>query len=83
MNPPLRRVWHRVLSSLALIAVMGVGGAPIGAASLTAQTSLPLRDGSLANIEPYLYAAEDFGIDPAGVTYHKDLPPIPRGKCGK
>ncbi|MCH8813176.1 MAG: hypothetical protein IID07_15225 [Gemmatimonadetes bacterium] len=83
MNPSGRRAWHRVLSSLALIAVMGVVGAPIGAASLTAQTSLPLRDGSLANIEPYLYAAEDFGIDPAGVTYHKDIAPILRVNCVK
>ena len=66
MNPSGRRAWYRTLSSLPLIAVMLSIGASIGAASLTGQTFLPLRDGSLANVEPYLYAAEDFGIDPSG-----------------
>jgi hypothetical protein len=35
----------------------------------------------LANVEPYLYAAEDFGIDPTAVTYHKDIAPILRENC--
>ncbi len=79
MNPSGRMVWYRVLSSLSLIAVIG----SIGAQSLTGQTSIPVRDGSLANTEPYLYAAEDFGIDPTGVTYHKDIAPILRENCVK
>ncbi len=83
MNPSGLRVGYRALSSLALIAVMGGINTPIGAASLTAQTSIPIRDASLANIEPYLYAAEDFGIDPTGVTYHKDIAPILRVNCVK
>ena len=83
MNPSRRRAWYRTLSSLPLIAVMLSIGASIGAASLTGQTSLPLRDASLANVEPYLYAAEDFGIDPTEVTYHKDIAPILRVNCVK
>ena len=83
MNPSRRRAWYRTLSSLPLIAVMLSIGAPVGAASLTTQTSLPLRDGSLANAEPYLYAAADFGIDPAAVTYYKDIAPILRENCVK
>jgi hypothetical protein len=79
MNPSGRRVLYRAVQSFPLIAVM----ASIGAPSLTGQTSIPVRDGSLANVEPYLYAAEDFGIDPAGVTYHKDIAPILRVNCVK
>ena len=79
MNPSRSRMWHSALLNLPLIAVM----AGIGASSLTAQTSIPLRDGSLANIEPYLYAAEDFGIDPASVTYYKDIAPILSENCVK
>ena len=79
MNPSGRRVWYRAQQSLSLIAVIGSIGAP----SLTGQTSIPVRDASLANIEPYLYAAEDFGIDPTEVTYHKDIAPILRVNCVK
>lgn len=79
MNPSGRRVWYRALLNLSSIAVMGAIGAP----SLTGQTSSPVRDASLANAEPYLYAAEDFGIDPAGVTYYKDIAPILRENCVK
>ena len=79
MNPSGRRVWYRAVQSFSLIAVM----ASIGAPSLTGQTSIPVRDGSLANTEPYLYAAEDFGIDPAGVTYYKDIAPILSANCVK
>ncbi len=79
MHPSRRRVWCREFFGLSLITVMGA----LGAQSLTGQTSIPLRDGSLANIEPYLYAAEDFGIDPTEVTYHKDIAPILRANCVK
>ena len=79
MNPSGRRLWYRALLSLSSIAVMGGIGAP----SLTGQTSIPVRDASLANTDPYLYAAEDFGIDPAGVTYYKDIAPILRENCVK
>ena len=79
MNPSRRRVWCWALLNSSLIAVVGSIGAP----ALTGQTSTPVRDASLANTEPYLYAAEDFGIDPAGVTYHKDIAPILRENCVK
>ena len=45
MNPSRRRVLYRALLSLSLIAVMGGIGAP----SLSGQTSIPVRDASLAN----------------------------------
>ena len=35
--------------------------------ALTAQ--YPVRDGSVTNIEPYLFAAADFGINAEGVTF--------------
>ena len=79
MNPSRRSVWCLALLNLSLIAVIGGLSAP----SLTGQISAPVRDNSLANVEPYLYAAEDFGIDPAGVTYHKDIAPILRENCVK
>ncbi|HUF75078.1 MAG TPA: hypothetical protein VMM35_02310, partial [Longimicrobiales bacterium] len=55
----------------------------MAAPSLVAQTSIPVRDASLANSEPYIYAVEDFGIDPADVTYHADIAPILRENCVK
>ena len=79
MNPSRRSVWCWALLNLSLIAVIGGLSAP----SLTGQISAPVRDNSLANVEPYLYAAEDFGIDPTGVTYHKDIAPILRVNCVK
>ena len=65
------------LTKLTVLAVIG----GIGAESLAAQTVIPVRDGSLANSDPYLYAAEDFGIDPTQVTYHKDIAPILQTNC--
>ncbi len=48
-------------------------------AALSAQ--YPARDGTVANIEPYSFAAEDFGIDPATVTFTKDIAPILQRSC--
>ena len=79
MNPSRRSVWCWALLNSSLIAVIGGLSAP----ALTGQISAPVRDNSLANVKPYLYAAEDFGIDPAGVTYHKDIAPILRENCVK
>jgi hypothetical protein len=47
--------------------------------ALTAQ--YPVRDGSVTNREPYLFAAADFGIDPEGVTFTKDIAPILQRSC--
>ena len=47
--------------------------------ALTAQ--YPVRDGSVTNIEPYLFAAADFGINPEGVTFTKDIVPILQRSC--
>ena len=47
--------------------------------ALTAQ--YPVRDGSVTNIEPYLFAAADFGINPEGVTFTKDIAPILQRSC--
>ncbi len=71
--------WQGTLLSLGLLAVVSAVGSPL----LSGQTSIPVRDGSLANTAPYLYAAEDFGIDPASVTYHKDIAPILIDNCVK
>jgi len=34
------------------------------------------HDASVANHEPHLFAAADFGIDPGEVTFTKDIAPI-------
>jgi hypothetical protein len=47
--------------------------------ALTAQ--YPVRDGSVTNIEPYLFAAADFGIDSEDVTFAKDIAPILQRSC--
>ena len=47
--------------------------------ALTAQ--YPVRDGSVTNIEPYLFAAADFGINPEDVTFTKDIVPILQRSC--
>ena len=47
--------------------------------ALTAQ--YPVRDGSVTNIEPYLFAAADFGIDAEDVTFTKDIVPILQRSC--
>jgi hypothetical protein len=41
----------------------------------------PARDGTVANRGPYLFAAADFGIDPASVTFSKDIAPILQRSC--
>ena len=46
---------------------------------LTAQ--YPVRDGSITNMEPYLFAAADFGINPEDVTFTKDIAPILQRSC--
>ncbi len=47
--------------------------------ALTAQ--YPVRDGSVTNIKPYLFAAADFGINLEGVTFTKDIAPILQRSC--
>ncbi len=47
--------------------------------ALTAQ--YPVRDGSVSNIEPYLFAAADFGINPEDVTFARDIAPILQRSC--
>ena len=39
------------------------------------------HDASIANHEPHLFAAADFGIDPASVTFAKDIAPILQRSC--
>ena len=39
------------------------------------------HDASVANHEPHLYAAADFGIDPEAVTFTKDIAPILQRSC--
>ena len=41
----------------------------------------PVRDGTVANMEPYLFAAADFGIDASAVTFSKDVAPILQRSC--
>ena len=38
-------------------------------------------DGSVTNIEPYLFVAADFGINPEEVTFTKDIAPILQRSC--
>jgi hypothetical protein len=66
MNARHRSLW----------AIMAVLMMPV---ALTAQ--YPVRDGSITNIEPYLFAAADFGINPEGVTFTKDIAPILQRGC--
>jgi mono/diheme cytochrome c family protein len=79
MNASRGRRPHQVLSTLTLFTALGV----TAASSLHAQTVIPVRDGSLANADPYVYAAADFGIDAASVTYHEDIAPILAENCVK
>ena len=79
MNASRVSRWQGTLLCLCLLAVVSAVSAPL----LSGQTSIPLRDGSLANTDPYLYAAEDFGIDPTSVTYHRDIAPILLDNCVK
>ncbi len=73
------RLWSRALSTFLSIAVLGAALAPPS----SGQTVIPVRDGSLANSAPYVYDARDFGIDPAAVTYHRDIAPILFENCVK
>ena len=47
--------------------------------AVTAQ--YPVRDGSITNDAPYLFAAADFGINPEEVTFTKDIVPILQRSC--
>jgi hypothetical protein len=51
----------------------------VGPVALSAQ--YPVRDGSVTNREPYLFAAADFGINPTEVTFSKDIVPILQRSC--
>ncbi|MFB3112161.1 MAG: cytochrome c, partial [Gemmatimonadales bacterium] len=57
-------------------AIMAVLMMPV---ALTAQ--YPPRDGTVTSIEPYLFAAADFGIDPEEVTFTRDIAPILQRSC--
>jgi hypothetical protein len=61
----------RFAGSLVTILLLPVG--------LSAQ--YPARDGTVANRGPYLMAAADFGVDPATVTFSKDIAPILQRSC--
>ena len=51
------------------------------AAATPLSAQVPLRDGNVSNRDPYLYAAEDFGIDPEAVTFTRDIAPILQRSC--
>ena len=48
---------------------------------IAASAQYPVRDGTAANMEPYTFAAADFGIDASSVTYSKDIAPILQRSC--
>ena len=56
-------------------------GVTAGAAASALSAQMPLRDGNAVNKEPYLFSAEDFGIDPGEVTFTKDIAPILQRSC--
>lgn len=58
-----------------LTAVLGI--ALLHSVSAIAQT----HDASIANHQPHYYAAQEFGIDPKSVTFHKDIQPILQKSC--
>ena len=39
------------------------------------------HSGGLADHQPHLFAAADFGIDPGSVTFTKDIAPILQRSC--
>lgn len=39
------------------------------------------HDASIANHQPHYYDAQEFGIDPKSVTFHKDIEPILQRSC--
>ncbi len=59
----------------------------IFACSVTAVLAMPLglsaqsHDASVGNHELHFFAAADFGIDPAAVTFTKDIAPILQRSC--
>jgi hypothetical protein len=73
----LRTTFDRLaLGALAAIALVGVSIAPAAAqATFATATDVP------ANTRLYLYDARDFGIDPATVTFSKDIAPILQRSC--
>jgi hypothetical protein len=46
-----------------------------------ASAQYPIRDGTVANMEPYRFAAADFGIDASAVTFGRDIAPILQRSC--
>jgi len=46
-------------------------------AAVLAQT----HDASIANHQPHYYDAQEFGVDPKSVTFHKDIQPILQKSC--
>jgi hypothetical protein len=52
-------------------------GALFGPAAVGAQS----HDGSVANHEPHYFTPEEFGIDPEGVNFSRDIAPILQRSC--
>ena len=48
---------------------------------LPVAASAQTHDASVANHQPHLFAAADFGIDPQAVTFSKDIAPILQRSC--
>jgi hypothetical protein len=48
---------------------------------VAASAQYPVRDGTVANMQPYVFAAADFGIDASSVTYSKDIAPLLQRSC--
>ena len=65
--------------ALASSAVIGVAFA--AAALLCVPAALTAQSHISGDHEPHLYAAADFGIDPMGVTFTKDIAPILARSC--
>ena len=63
-----RRFGYSVTAFTALLMM------PVG---LSAQS----HDASVGNHEPHLYAAADFGVDPAAVTFTREIAPILQRSC--
>ena len=64
------------LASSAVIGVALAAAALLCApAAVTAQAHMP------GEHEPHLFAAADFGIDPTGVTFTRDIAPILARSC--
>jgi len=61
----------RIVALVALFALL-----PIAASA-----QYPIRDGTVSKMEPYVFAAADFGIDASSVTYSGDIAPILQRSC--